>query len=323
MLLPDFDGAASRFRARGWQATRCGEAIWHYHRPGAVPWLQLLLTVGVHGNETAPIEMLASRLLGWAEAADRLKVDLFVAIGNLDAVKAGQRFVRYDMNRMFGREGTDRDWGAESARARLLTATITETIRGVVGVPSVHLDLHTTIRPSLKPTFAIVPGDDAQAPLLRWLGAAGLDAAVLSPGPNSTLSSLSARLGAAACTVELGKAQAFGANDLGLLAGFDAALDALVRRPEQTWPIFEHEGRAIETFRVTRELIRKSEQFELRVPADAPNFQPLPLGQPVAFDDGQEIVATRPGECILFPNPSVALGLRCGLLVAPAGGGAA
>ena len=319
MLLPDFEGAARRFREHGWQAERLGEAIWRYRprhaRPG--PRLQLLLTAGVHGDETAPIEMLARRLPGWAEAAATLEIDLFVAIGNLDAVAAGKRYLRHDMNRMFGAAGVPRQWGAESRRAELLQQALAATLRDAGGAACVHLDLHTTIRPSLKPTFAIVPGDDAQSPLVRWLGRAGLHAAVLNPGPNVTLSAFSARLGAAACTVELGKVGSFGANDLGLLADFDAALDALVRAPAQTWGT-NAEACALEVYRVTHELVRSSEQFELMVPGSAPNFAQLEPGQLVARDRLDLVYARHPGECVLFPNPSVALGLRAGLLVAPA-----
>lgn len=320
MLLPDFLGVAQCFEAKGWNAVSYGEAIWHFHRAGRTPLMQLILTVGVHGNETAPIEMLGRRLMGWAQLAEGLQLDLWVAVGNLDAVRAGQRFVRYDMNRMFGSDSAVRDWGAESVRARLLAVSLGDAIRSVTACPTVHLDLHTTIRPSLKPTFAIVPSAEADSPLLRWLGMAGLDAAVLSPEPNSTLSSFSAQLGAISCTVELGKAGAFGANDMGLLTGFDQALDHLVRNTEQAWPFSGNAGRLLPSYRVTRELIRTNEQFELRVSADAPNFQPLSVGQLVAIDQGQEIRATCPNEALIFPNPSVALGLRAGLMIAPVEG---
>lgn len=317
MPLPDFELAASRFTARGWSATHCGDAMWRFRPRAAAPRLQLLITAGVHGDETAPMEMLARRLPSWADAADELRIDLFVAIGNLSAVAAGRRFVRYDMNRMFGDAVVASSWGEESVRARLLADALSTAIVSTHGLPCVHLDLHTTIRQSHRPTFAIVPGDDANAPLLRWLGGAGLHAAVLSPGPNSTLSAFTARLGAASSTVELGKAAAFGANDLGLLAEFDAALDVLVRRPDQAWPSLARQGRAIETFRVTRELVRSSDDFELLLPSTAPNFEPVAKGQLVARDGAREIRAAHDDERVLFPNPAVALGLRAGLLVAP------
>jgi succinylglutamate desuccinylase len=152
MLLPDFEEAARCLRARGWWTECGGPAIWRFRRAHAPPRLRLLVTAGVHGDETAPIEMLARRLTAWAKDADSLSVDLFVALANLPAVMAGKRFIRYDMNRMFGDGRIQANWGAESVRAELLALAIVKAMRSADRAPVVHLDLHATIRPSLKPT---------------------------------------------------------------------------------------------------------------------------------------------------------------------------
>lgn len=313
---PDFNLAAQSFRGHGWQADRLADALWRFHRPGVAPRMRLLLSAGVHGDETAPIEMLSRRLPQWAHEAGSLALDLLVAIGNLDAVRAGKRFLRHDMNRMFGAGGAKAGWGAEGARAALLQHGVAAWMREPRGAPVVHLDLHTTIRPSLKPTFAIVPGDDAGAPLLRWLASAGLDAAVLNPGPNVTFSAFSARLGAAACTVELGSVRAFGDNDHGLLARFEEALDDLVRGRVAWEEMPAGDAPGMQVFWVTREILRTSDRFELLVPASAPNFTVLEPGQELARDEAGVLHADG-GEALLFPNPSVAVGLRAGLLAVP------
>ena len=49
------------------------------------------------------------------------------------------------------------------------------------------------------------------------------------------------------------------------------------------------------------------------------NFARLAPGQLVARDRLDLVHARRDGECLLFPNPAVAIGLRAGLLVAPVG----
>ena len=316
MQCPDFNLAAQAFRSHGWQAERLADALWRFHRPGVPPRMRLLLSAGVHGDETAPIEMLSRRLAQWAHDAGSLTLDLLVAIGNLDAVRAGKRFLRHDMNRMFGVGGGKAGWGAEGARAELLQRCVAAWMPEPRGVPVVHLDLHTTIRPSLKPTFAIVPGDDAGAPLLRWLASAGLDAAVLNPGPNVTFSAFTARLGASACTVELGSVRAFGDNDHGLLERFDAALDALVRGRTAWEEMPPDHAASMQVFWVTREILRTSDRFELLVPASAPNFTVLEPGQELARDEASVLHAAG-GEALLFPNPSVAVGLRAGLLAVP------
>ena len=322
MPLPDFERAARDFVEAGWRAERLGEAAWRYRPPAdaPLPRLRLLLSAGVHGDETAPIEMLARCLPAWARAAGALAVELLVVIGNPEAVAAGRRYLRRDLNRLFGAEGVPAGWGAEGRRAELLRRVLGRALQPDGRVPVVHLDLHTTIRPSLKPTFAIVPGDDAGGPLVRWLGRAGLHAVVLNPGPGVTFSAFSASMGAQACTVELGGVAAFGRNDAGLLAGFEAAVDALVRDPGAAWaPAGGDRAAATEVYRVTREIVRSSERFELLVPGSTPNFARLAPGQLVARDRLDLVHARRDGECLLFPNPAVAIGLRAGLLVAPVG----
>lgn len=320
MQWPDFDAAARRFQARGFAAQCLAASVWRY-RHGAQPRaLRLLLTAGVHGDETAPIEMLARRLPGWAAAVPP-SLELVVALGNLDAITAGRRHLRHDMNRMFGPDlppSLASAWGAEGERAAVLAQALCSVLQPADGVPTVHLDLHTTIRPSLKPTFAIVPADDEREPLLHWLAQAGLHALVLSPGLHPTLSAFTRRLGAAACTVELGRVGRFGSNDDALLQRFESTLDALVLSGGAEWPAAAPDAApATALYRVTRELTRRSEAFELLVPDDAPNFQPLAPGQLVARDRLDLVHARQDGECVLFPNRHVALGLRAGLLVAP------
>jgi succinylglutamate desuccinylase len=315
-LLPDFEQAAARFRVRGWRATCHGPALWQFQRGhGKVPPLQLLITAGVHGNETAPISILHRRLMDWADAASDVSADLLVAIGNLDAVVCAKRFIHYDMNRMFGRPLDTTRWGLEGERAALLARTIEATCRS--NIPCVHLDLHSTLRPSLQPSFAIVPSRRPSDALLYWLSRAGLHAVVLNPGPASTLSTFSATQGAISCTIELGQVGDTSEHQQQILAQFDRALDALVRNPAKAWLPRPVATLDIPTFEVTQTLLRSSEAFKLLLPHDTPNFYPLTLGQVVARDAHHSVVISTPNTCVLFPNPGVALGLRAGLLLAP------
>lgn len=310
---PDFGAAERAFRRNGWEATEFGEAIWRFRRPRAAARHRILLTAAVHGDETAPVELLARRLPAWAEAAHQLNVELCVALGNLAAMAAGVRYIDHDMNRMFA-QGTAYT-GPEAQRAALLRDAI-EAMMGEHGCTTLHLDLHTTIRASLKPKFAIVPHERPAVALMRWLAGAGLDAAVLNPGRHATLSGFTSWRGAASCTVELGTVAAFGANDLTPFALFEEKLDALVRDPAGAWTQ-EPQPAAMPVYRVTAEIVRRSERFELLVPDTAPNFTPLQRGQLVARDRLDTVYARHDGECLVFPNPKVALGLRAGLLVAP------
>ena len=96
-----------------------------------------------------------------------------------------------------------------------------------------HLDLHTAIRPSVYPTFAVVPdlvADQPKAALVGWLGQAAIGAIIMNPQSAGTYSYYSAEHhGAAASTVELGRVGTLGQNDLSLFADVATALDDLLR----------------------------------------------------------------------------------------------
>ena len=61
----------------------------------------MLLSVGVHGDETGPIEMVAYAIEALSRAPRELAVDLMLCVGNIDAIAAGKRFIDADLNRMF------------------------------------------------------------------------------------------------------------------------------------------------------------------------------------------------------------------------------
>jgi succinylglutamate desuccinylase len=317
MRLPDFEDAALRFAQRGGSGTCLGEAVWHYKPPHEKPNMRIALTAGIHGDETAPIEMLTRRLGHWASNS-RAHTELLVAIGNLDALAARRRFIRHDMNRMFGAGPPGSGWAAEGARAEVIRQCLGEFFWSDGFVPALHIDLHTTIRPSLKPSFAVVPTGKPDPSLMSLLSAAGLNAVIVSSLPGVTLSSLGARLGAASCTVELGSVGSTDHADEVAVLRCQAALDQLICTPDAASLPLDTDVRAMEVFRVTREIVRGSEGFELLIPNTSPNFAPLALGQPVARDGAALLRASVPGECIVFPNPSVAVGLRAVLLIAPA-----
>ncbi|MCW7539753.1 succinylglutamate desuccinylase [Aquabacterium sp. A7-Y] len=274
MALLDFAGAAAGFSAAGWQCEEWAPEVWRYApRPGNAPW-RLLLSVGVHGDETAPIEMLQHLLARWARAAGELRCELLLCVGNPAAVAAGRRYLEQDMNRLFSAQADRR--GGEGARAALLRGVSARFLQGGVG-PAIHLDLHTTIRPSLRPTFAVLPENGPEAvrqALLAWLASAGLDAALSNPLPSSTFSAWSAGLGAAACTIELGQVGRIGGNRMELLERFTAALGTLVRRPIPG----PAGGGELACYRVTRELLRTSEAFRLLLPPEATQL-PLLFGR--------------------------------------------
>ncbi|WP_292935309.1 succinylglutamate desuccinylase [Noviherbaspirillum sp.] len=305
---------AACFVDSGYGVTQPASGILLVNTPDAAPSrARLLLSVGVHGDETAPIEMLAHILHGLAAQPHSLRVNLMVAIGNLAAIRQSKRFIDVDMNRLF-REGRDvLQSGVEAQRADELMHAAS-TFFSDADAENWHLDLHTAIRPSHYPTFAVIPANIA-APrrneLAGWLGQAGIGALIISPPSAGTFSGFTAtRYGAASATVELGQVGALGSNDLSRFAAPQQAIDGFLRSG--------HVPAGIErphVFTVAQELIKRSDAFRMAFDASTKNFTPMEPGTVIA-EDGDTVYRVGPAtEYVVFPNPDVRVGLRAGLMV--------
>lgn len=280
----------------------------HEEQPGRT---RLLLSAGIHGDETAPLEMLADLLWKLAESPCDLMVNLMVVVGNIDAIRQGKRFIDADLNRMFRAERGDLQTATESQRADEIMRATADFFRGEDG-EKWHLDLHTAIRPSLYPTFAVVPDTGhRRQQLLGWLAHAGIGAAILSPPSAGTFSAYTAtHFGATSATVELGQVGELGRNDLGQFASSHAALDRFLRNgAPQVGSAMPH------VFRVVQELVKRSDAFRIAFDTDTKNFTPMPPGALIA-EDGDTVYRVGPEtEYVVFPNPDVRVGLRAGLMV--------
>jgi succinylglutamate desuccinylase len=274
---------------------------------------RLLLSVGVHGDETAPIEMLAHLLDAVADEPHALAVDLMAVVGNPAAIAAGKRFIDADLNRMFRQDRGDLQSAAEADRADAIMRATATFFTGP-DANKWHLDLHTAIRPSRYPRFAVVPAIIAgprRDALLGLLGQAGIEAAILNTKPAGTYSAYTAEMfGTAGSTVELGQVAALGSNEPGISAATAATLDRFIRtgrlQPADERP---------KVFRVAQELIKRSDAFRMAFSRETQNFTPLQPGSVIA-EDG-DIVYRVGGETeyVVFPNPDVRVGLRAGLMV--------
>jgi succinylglutamate desuccinylase len=298
----DFSALADSFRAAGFAVA--------LPAPGIV---SVIVSVGVHGDETGPIEMLAHVLDRLARQPGALAVDLMVCVGNIDAIAAGKRFIDADLNRMFRTQRGALAGTAEAARADAMIAATAGFFDGA-GPARWHLDLHTAIRPSVYPTFAVVPDlveDRQKAALVHWLGQAAIGAIIMNPQSAGTYSYYSAEHhGAAASTVELGRVGTLGQNDLSLFAEVDSSLDSLLRgaapAPASTQP---------HVFRVAQEIIKLSDDFKMAFGRATHNFTALRQGEVIATDGGTVYRVRHAEELVVFPNPDVRAGLRAGLMV--------
>ena len=312
----DFTELASRLRVAG--LTACCPAPAMLRIDAAMPSkMRLLISVGVHGNETAPIEMLAQLLESLLITPHPLAIYLLIVVGNPAAIAAARRFIDADLNRLFGSERGDLKDAAEAARANLVMQASREFFAVEVGQGAIkrwHLDLHTAIRPSRYPRFAIIPAaaDDAsQNALVAWLGCAGIEAVVFNGEPAPTYSAFTAHaLGAVSATVELGQIGVLGENTLAPLARTQDALARLLRAED------EPSGAAMPLrFRVAQEIVKRAADFTMTIGRDTPNFTALPPGALIATDATQTVHVGALPEHVVFPNPDVLIGQRAGLMV--------
>lgn len=309
----DFGAVAQRFQAAGFLVGQPASGILTIAAGAGPVRPSVLVSVGVHGDETGPIEVLAHALDALARSPQALAVNLMVCVGNIDAIAAGKRFIDADLNRMFRPVRGALASAAEAARADAMIAATSAFFDGA-GPVRWHLDLHTAIRPSVYPTFAIVPdliGAQGKQALVGWLGQAAIGAIIMNPQSAGTYSYYSAEHhGAAASTVELGRVGTLGQNDLSQFADVAQALDDLLRgaapAPARAEP---------HVFKVAQQIMKLSDAFTMAFDRSTQNFTALQQGEVIATDGDTVYTVQHPQELVVFPNPDVRVGLRAGLMV--------
>ena len=276
----------------------------------------IILSSGVHGDETGPIELVQELAEGILTGKVIPAHRLLLVIAHPDAINAHTRFIEENMNRLFKDSNDERNTDCIVAN-RLQKAVGHFYAASPPGQKDRwHLDLHSAIRDSEHYTFAVSPCSDKPTRsnrLFSFLQRAQIEAVLLSSAPSSTFSWHSAEYyGAQALTMELGKVAGFGENDLTLLEPFRAAMLALVTEPELA---IEWEGGRLAIYRVTRTLVKQSDSFRFAFPEEQANFTFFEQGKLLASDEGVEYFSLEGGEAVVFPNPSVAIGQRACLLV--------
>ncbi|MFD1621622.1 succinylglutamate desuccinylase [Thalassotalea marina] len=289
----------------------------------------IVLSCGVHGNETAPIEICAELvqklILGELPLAQRV---LFI-FGNPASMNVAQRFVEENMNRLFsGGHSIDQGQGVglinkERERALLLENTVRAFFQQGTELGNsrerMHYDLHTAIRGAKYDKFAVYPflhGKPRKPEQLQFLLACGVNTILLSNSPTTTFSYFSSNEFAAdAFTVELGKVRPFGENDMSQFEQVKTTLTRLVSGEDLQLKAFDEADFHI--FTVAQVINRHHENFTLNFADDAPNFTDFTKGYVLAIDGENEIKAQQDGEAIIFPNAKVAIGQRALLTVVP------
>ena len=279
----------------------------------------VLVSAGVHGDETAPIELLSRIVADIAQGRTSLACRLLVILGNIDAMRDGGRYRDDDLNRLFSGRHLQLPHSHEAPRAAALEEAATRFFAQACEAPGArwHIDMHTAIRASVFERFALLPhtGKPFSRAMFEWLGDARISAVLLHTTKGNTYSHFTAQAcGADACTLELGKVRPFGENDLTRFEGADLAVRALLAGT-RIHAQDDEKTTLPRVFTVVDQLTKQSDAFELLLASDVPNFTPLAKGSLLARDGDYQYTVQRDEERIVFPNPTVKPGLRAGLLV--------
>ncbi|MBT2374004.1 succinylglutamate desuccinylase [Pseudomonas fluorescens] len=276
----------------------------------------VLLSSGIHGNETAPIELLDRLLHGIARGDLKPRARILFLFGNPEAMRRGERYLEQDVNRLFnGRH--EQSSGPEALRA----AELEQLARSFFSLPDrsrLHYDLHTAIRGSKIEQFALYPWKEGRQHSRRELArlrAAGMEAVLLQNKTSITFTAFTyEQLGAEAFTLELGKARPFGQNQGVNVSRLETRLKQIIEGNEPETEALD----GLQLFSVSREVIKHSDEFILHLPADVENFSELKKGYLLAEDIAKSRwVIEEEGARIIFPNPKVRNGLRAGILIVP------
>ncbi|UPW20477.1 succinylglutamate desuccinylase [Agarivorans sp. TSD2052] len=277
----------------------------------------VVLSAGIHGNETGPIELLDQWVTKILKQQVRLCQPLLIILGNPPAMIKGSRELRLNLNRLF--IGQHKKYAAcyEVARAQELEQILLLFYQRYLGLPAFHLDLHTAIRASQHEKFAIYPfthGQPWKRTSLALLQACGVDCVLFSNEPAPTFSYHSSfNHNAVAFTVELGKVQPFGENNLAKFSELNRVFDTLLA--EKDLHEFAFKAEQAKLYQVSDVINKTDPDFSFSFSQQQANFSEYPSNYRLAQDGCNEIYVKDGPKAIVFPNEKVALGQRAVLLV--------
>ncbi len=278
----------------------------------------LVISCGVHGNETAPIEIVSAIVDDLLSGDQGCGQRVLFVFANPWAMASGKRFIDLNMNRLFCGDWQMHDHDLkEVKRAAKLDAYVANFFaeEPVTVSQHLHYDCHTAIRDSVREHFAVYPfvaGRELPEGQMAFLDRADIQTVILQQQEANTFSSFtSLKHDAESFTLELGKVKPFGENELDRFRGIDTTLRSLIAG--EALPAGPE--RQIDLFTVHHSIERTSENWKFLVEDDAPNFLEYSPGTVIAQDGDEKYVVGDEPEYIVFPNRHVPVGQRAGLML--------
>lgn len=294
----------------GTMSTWVGPGILRLEPKSPAPGLPaVVISVGVHGDEIVPIRLVDRWLNQCVGAELPINRPLLILLANPLAVAENARLLKHNMNRLFTADSHGQADAEKQRASQLMTA-----VEGFVSAhpDGIHFDLHSTIKPSDRDRFALVPpacADRDRQPLMHWFQRLSVDAWVQNTSPAATFANFSAQLGYLSATVEVGQ-----------VTGPDQPLDRFLPLVTELAALAAGDERRVDhdtrEFQVLSEIVRPDDAFEV-VLDDFVNFRPLDAGTVIARNDRQEWTIEQDGDALLFLNANVPVGHRVALVVRP------
>lgn len=283
------------------------------YRPKVESKEQVILSCAIHGNETAPIEILDQIIQDLYSQKIKSQKHILFIFGNPKAMNIEKRFCDENLNRLFAGALEGKPINYETQRAKILIDCVETFYKD--GTSKFHYDLHTAIRDSEIEKFAIYPTsmdqniDKSQLALLADLG---VSAVIFNDGEATTFSYHSAKLfNATSYTIELGKVRPFGQNKK---EDFEST-DRVLREYVSGNYCYHSNLSNLETYIITDLIDKKAESMEFSFSDTAPNFTSFQKGEVICFNNEGDFLAKEDGSKILFPNSKVRIGERAAIIV--------
>lgn len=283
----------------------------------------LLISTGIHGNETAPMEIIEQIINDIWNNRLQVNVRLMLIIGNPPAVNIGKRFLSQNLNRLFSKKHSENKTDDyETKRAKVIEESVSQFYanNGTSDVKPIryHFDLHTAIRASQYEKFVLYPYMGKRPwdkDHIAFFGGADITTVLLGNQPAGTFSYFTSnQFDALSATVELGKVRPFGQNDMKSFAGISDNLKRIIQAQPVKTKTFNNG--IYKVFKIKQEIIKANDNFNLLLADDVKNFTSFKKGALLASDGNTEkYIVENDGEAIVFPNNNVPIGQRVGVLL--------